>query len=317
MMEIAGPVLGTLPSGLFNLEQLEAMKGAGYSLGLESNGMRVDFVQVYDREAIPENMMGTEAISQQTAGRIPADTLFYLAGSGLGSVIQMGLDAIAALPDQPPDLDEQLEMATALLGVSLEDLVEMLSGEFAIAVTHDPSGIGGDPSIPVGVSFLLEAQDAEKFQRLLDSLTTLLALGAEMEFPKETINDVEVTTIPDPSSGNMIAGWGVGNEFFAIGTSKAMLQTAFGGGDGKLADVAVYEDAVVTPLPEKTTGVFFMNLGGLLGIVEEAMDASERESFEQARSLLAPIKAISAGAEPIDTSKDFASGTFFVLIESE
>jgi hypothetical protein len=279
--------------------------------------MRVDFVALYDKEALPEDMLGTEAVSQKTAGRVPADTLFYMSGSGLGNVIQMGLDAITALPDQPPDLDEQLNMLTSLLGVSVEDLVEILSGEFAIAVTHDPSGIGGDPSIPVGVSFVMEATDADKFRSMLDSLTSLLALGAEMEFPKEFINDVEVTTIADPASGNLVVGWGVSNEFFAIGTSQGLLEAAFSGGDGKLADVTYYQDTVVAELPEQTTGVFFMNLDGLLRIVEEAMDTSERESFEQARSLLAPIKAMGAGAEPIDPSKDSASGTLFILIESE
>jgi hypothetical protein len=220
------------------------------------------------------------------------------------------------MPDQPEDLGEQLEMMTAMLGVSVEELIEMLAGEFAIAVTHDAAGIGGDPSIPVGASFLIEAEDEDKFQRLINSVSALLSMGAEMEFPQETLNGVEVQTIPDPSSGNMIAGWGVGEGFFAIGTSTELLEAAFGGGGEKLDATATYK-AAIEPLPEERSGVFFMNMDGLLKILVESMSDRDRESFEEARPLLAPIKAISAAAEAVDKDKDSASGTFFIFMGSE
>jgi len=59
------------------------------------------------------------------------------------------------MPDQAEDMDEQLQMMTAMLGVSVDELVEMLSGEFAIAIMHDPAGIGGDPSVPWARAFCL------------------------------------------------------------------------------------------------------------------------------------------------------------------
>jgi len=316
MLELAGPELADLPLELFNPDQLKAIKGAGFSVGLEPNGLRVDFVGAYDKDALPEDMPGAQASSGTSAGRVPASTLLYLSGSGLGNVIQMGLDAVQAMPDQPEDLDEQLGMATAMLGVSVEEMIDMLSGEFAIAVTHNAAGIGGDPSIPVGASFLIEAKDEDKFQRLINSVSGLLSLGAEMEFPKETLSGVEVQTIPDPSSGNMIVGWGVGEGFFAIGTSTELLEAAFGGGGEKLDATATYK-AAIEPLPEETSGVFFVNMDGLLKIMVESMSDRDRESFEEARPLLAPIKAISAAAEAVDKDKDSASGTFFILIESE
>jgi hypothetical protein len=55
----------------------------------------------------------------------------------------------------------------------------------------------------------------------------------------------------------------------------------------------------------------------LLKIAVQAMGSYERESFEQARSVFAPIKAISAGAEAFDKGADSVSGTLFVLIENE
>jgi len=316
MLQAVGSELEDIPADLFDPDSLKAFKGVGFSVGFESNGLRFDSVVVYDKTALPENMPGTQASSGKTAGRVPSSALLYLSSSGLGSVVQIGLDAIMAMPDQPADLDEQLSMVTAMLGVSVEDLIEMLSGEFGLAITHDSNGIAGDPSIPVGASFLIEAEDEAKFEQLLNSLATLLTFGAEMEFPKETISGVEVMTVPDPSTGNLIVGWGVGEGYLAIGSSKELLEAAFGGGGETLSDAATYK-AATEPLPENSAGVFFVNLEGLLKIVGEAMSPWDRESFDQALPFFAPIKAISAAIETFDKDKDSASGTLFILIESE
>jgi hypothetical protein len=316
VLDAAGPELADLPPELFNLDMLEAFKGAGFSVGFEPNGLRIDYVVVYDQDALGESVLGTQASPNQAVGRVPASTLFYLSASGLGNVLQAGLDTIKAMPDQPPDLEEQMQMLTAMLGVSVEDLIEMLSGEFALAVTHDPAGIAGDPSVPVGASFLIEAKDQGKFETLLRSLSGLLTLGAEMELPTQTINDVEVTVVQDPFTESMIVGWGVGKGFFALGTSQELLEAAFGGGP-KLADDATYK-AATAPLPKEKSGIFYVNVEGLLKIVVEAMGPWERESFDkEGRALLEPIKAISAAAEPLDKNKDSMSGTLFILIESE
>jgi hypothetical protein len=317
MLEAAGPGLAELPPELFDPEQLKAFKGAGYSIGLESNGLKVAFVASYDKDALPESMPGATVNPNKAAGRTPASAWFYLSGTGLGNVLQSVLDAVKAMPEQPPDLDEQLQMATAMLGVSLEDLVEMLSGEFAVVITPDAAGIGGDPSVPLGAAFMMEAKDQEKWEKLLTSVSALLGMGAEMEFPRQTINDVEVRTVPNPATGGIVVGWGVGKDFFALGTNQELLEAAFGAGGPKLTDDATYKKATA-PLPGKNTGIFYMDVEGLLKMVVEAMDPWDRDSFEeQGRAFLDPIKAISAAVEPFDKDKGHVSGTFFILIESE
>jgi hypothetical protein len=315
MLEMAGPAMVEIPKELFDPDMLKAFKGAGFSLGFEPNGVRVDFAVTYDKAAIPEDMLNTRTSPNKTAGRLPSGTLLYISGIGLGDGVQMVLDAVKAMPDAPPDLDESLQMLTAFLGVSVDELVEMLSGEFALAVTHEPAGLGGDPSVPVGVSVLLEAKDEEKFEKLINSVATLAAMGGGLQLGEETINDVAIKTIPNPENGEMIAGMGVGQGYFAVGTSQVLLEAAFGGG-AKLADDAIYK-AAIAPLPGKNSGIFFLNLGGLFDIIGEAMSPWERESFEEARPILEPIKAISAAAEPYNKDKNSASGTLFILIESE
>lgn len=315
-LQAAGPALAEIPSELFDPQQLQAIKGMGFSVGFEPNGLRVDFVSLFDKDALPESMLGMQASPNKAAGHVPASTLFYISGGGLGDALQMGLDMITAMPDVPPDFDEQMQRLTGMLGVSLDDLVEMLSGEFALAITHDPAGIGGDPSVPIGLSVLIEAREREKLETLLSQLSMLLGMGAEMQFPTQEISGVEVTTIPNPYGQGMIAGWGIGPDFCAFGTSQELLEAAFGGGGAKLADDATYK-ATTAPLPGETSGVFYMNLEKLFDVMAETMSPWERESFDQNRPLLAPIKAISAASEPYDKDKGWISGTLFVLIESE
>jgi hypothetical protein len=316
-MAAAESELAELPPELLNQGQLEGMKGFGFSFGLESNGMRMDFATVFDPEAFPEANMGTEASDNKALSHVPADTLLYLSGGGMGNALQGMLDVVRSMPDSPPDLDEQLQMLTGMLGVSMEELVEMLSGEFAIALTHDPAGIAGDPSMPIGISMLIEAEDQEKFQRVIRSLSSLIAMGGEMELPQETINGVEVTTLTDPYAGGMIVGWGVGDDFFALGSSQTLLEAAFGGGENVLADDPTFKTATAI-LPSKNTGYFYLNMVGLMDVAYEAMSPREQEEFDRtARPMIEPIRAMAGSSEPASREKGVATGTMFILIEGE
>lgn len=317
-MQAAGSELAGVAPELIDPQQYEAFRSAGFSAGFEPNGLRVDFVTLYDKDALPDNVLGAQAISDGTANRVPASTLVFLAGSGLGDQVQNVLDAVKAMPGQPEDLDEQLQMMTALLGVSWEELIEMLSGDFGLAIAPDPAGIAGDPSVPIGVSFMLEAEggNADGFKDLVNSISALLTLSGEMELESKTISGVEVTMIPDPFSGEPVAGVGVGGGYFVIATSEELLEAAFSDGGDKLAGATTYQDALA-PLPETRSGLFFMDLDGFLAFMQANMDPTERESFAQASPVLEPIKSISAAAEPFDDSKDSMSGVLFFLIESE
>jgi len=316
MLQAMGPALAELPTELLNPEQWDAVKGVGVSFGFETNGLRVDFVSVYDQNTVPESPMMAQAIANVAAERIPADALFYVSGSGLGGMVQTMMDAVKAMPDQPEDLDEQLQLITAMLGVSFDELIEMLSGEFALAVTSDPAGLGGDPSMPVGVSFLLEAKDEAKFQNLLNSVSGLLKLSGEMDLTKGTVAGVEVMMIPGFTSSDPVAGLGVGNGFFAIATNEGLLEAAFGGDVAKLSNDPTYQ-TVLGQLPKEVSGILFMNMEEMMGIVTQAMGPSYLESFEEAQSFFGPIKAIGAGVESFSNDRDSAAGTLFILIESD
>lgn len=318
LLSASGAALDEIPPGLLDLNALKAYQGMGFSVGFEPNGLRADMVAVYDKEKLPDTMLGMGKNPNKAAGYVPDDTLLYISGAGLGNVVQMILDLAKADPSLAgPEFEQSLAMLEGMLGVKFEDLVNMLSGEFALAITHDPAGIGGNPSTPIGLSLLIEARERDKYEKMLKQLATLLKGFAETEIPTQTINGVEAWMLNDPYSGNMMVGWGVGKDFFGLATSEALLEMAFGGGGSKLADDALYK-AATAPLPKDKGGVFYVNFDQFMNIIYQSMPSGEQAQFNLVtQGLIGPIKAISAASEPLNPDKSFVTSTFFILIESE
>jgi hypothetical protein len=129
------------------------------------------------------------------------------------------------------------------------------------------------------------------------------------------IGDVSVTLVKGPT-GEPIVGWGLSKEFFALGTSQKLLETAFDGG-AKLADDPTFK-AVTAALPEDNAGYFYLNLAQGMDVVYQAMSGWEQEDFDrEARPVLEPIKALGAASQPVSRDKDTASTTLFLLLEGQ
>jgi hypothetical protein len=173
----------------------------------------------------------------------------------------------------------------------------------------------GDPSVPIGVQLQLENKKPETFKQLM-SLVGLALLGSESDMVETVeIGDVSATLVNDPFGGPLV-GWGLGDEFFALATSQALLETAFDGGD-KLANDVTFK-GVIAALPEKNTGYFYLNVAKGIDILYEAMSSLDQEDFDrEGRAILAPIKAIGAAGEPLSTDKDTASAALFILLEGQ
>jgi hypothetical protein len=301
--------------GALDPEQIKAFEGAGFSFGFESNGIRFDAVTVYDKDKLPESMPAT-ANPNKAVSHTPADTLVYLSSADLGGVVKSIMDLAMTQPDMGmEDFEESLEMLETQLGIKLDDLYEALSGEFSVAITYDAAGIMGDPSVPVGALLQLENKKEETFKQLMSVAgLALLGSGSDMVDTVE-IGDVSVTLVKGPT-GEPIVGWGLSKEFFALGTSQKLLETAFDGG-AKLADDPTFK-AVTAALPEDNAGYFYLNLAQGMDVVYQAMSGWEQEDFDrEARPVLEPIKALGAASQPVSRDKDTASTTLFLLLEGQ
>jgi hypothetical protein len=311
--ELGLGVAGLAELGTANLEQAEAAQGVGFALGFDPQGIRFDFVYVYDKDALPETMLST-ANPNRALEHAPADALIYVSGVDVGSALKQILEIAQAQPGaEMEDFDESMQMMEAQLGLKLDDVYAALSGEFSLAVTHSAAGLMGDTSIPIGLLLQLENKDPEVFEQLMN-LAALALVGSDDGSGLETIdvNGVSVTLVNDPA-GHTWLGWGLSDDFFALGTSRELIETAFDGG-AKLSADATFKAATAL-LPKENTGYVYLNVAQTVEMIYPAMSSSDRASLDEARPVLEPIKAIGGASEPVSREKDSASGTLFILIE--
>jgi hypothetical protein len=298
-----------------DLEQLRAFQGGGFSFGFDANGIRFDAASVYDKDALPEAIPAT-ASPNKAIEHTPADALMYLSGANLGGIVKSVMDLVMTQPGmEMEDVTESLEMLETQLGIKLDDLYEALSGEFSVAITYDASGIMGDPSMPVGALVLIENKKEEFFKQLM-SIAGLALLGGDSDMVDTVeIGDVSVTLIKGPM-GEPMVGWGLSDEFFALGTSQGLLETAFDGGD-KLADDPTFK-AVTAVLPKDNAGYFYLNVAQGMDVLYQAMSGWEQEEFDrEARPVLAPIKALGAASQPVSRDQDTSTATLYILLEGQ
>jgi hypothetical protein len=324
----AGPLMETLMDSLedapnmglselgmmstMGMDQLDAFQGGGFSFGFDPQGIRFDVVSVYDKDALPESAF-SQVVPNETLNHVPADTLIFLSSTGLGDGLKSILDMAASMPEMgAEDLEESMGMLEAQLGLKVDDIFNALSGEFSVALTRD-SGLLGDPSVPIGLLVQFENKDEDTFQQIMNLAgLAILSLGEGIEVDKSDIGDVTVTLVNGPDGAAMV-GWGLSDDFFALGTSQSLLETAFEGGD-TLADDETFK-AATAPLPKKNSGYFYLNLADSLDLIYAMMSDYEKADFDEARDVLGPIKAISAAGEPINREKDSSMSTFFILLE--
>jgi hypothetical protein len=109
-------------------------------------------------------------------------------------------------PLPPPTADDLIaqaqpiiQQAEATLGISLEELYSLISGEFALAVfPTDLSPTAGFGSLdPRGFAFYLHTSDAERLIEVIEQSNDALSLllNGSVQSTTETINGVEVTFI--------------------------------------------------------------------------------------------------------------------------
>ena len=103
------------------------------------------------------------------------------------------------------------------------------------------------------------------------------------------------------------------DDFFALATSRELIETAFDGG-AKLSADATFKAATAL-LPKENTGYFYLDVAQTIEVIYQAMSRSDRASLDEARPVLEPIKAIGGASEPTRRDKDIATGTLFILIE--
>ena len=318
-----------MASGLFeSLGEANTFETLGDSFGpthyeaagvyIVDAGLRVDFSFVLDPDDIDEE---TLAVYQdagkrpQTETLIPEGSLVYHVGSGIHKIVE-NLQANLASMEGAEDFAESLMMFEMTFGFSpFEDFLGKLDGEWAFAIMPSSEGVLAEGlGVPLDFVFLAETSAPEELGDVTERigfLITMMEIGMveTLEFEKTTLYE-----LIDMMIGESILTFGMGEEYFVLGSSTSLINELFAGG-ASLADSEHYNQ-VWQEFPRDMSPVTFVDIRGLTAAIEGSIPSMIQESFEQeGEQYTNPITYFALAGTPMEDG--VARATMILFIETE
>jgi hypothetical protein len=242
---------------------------------------------------VPEGDLQPENADRAFAERLPADTLFYADGSGLGAAFEQGIIAgktsVALMPDGDLALAE-VENVEAAIGADLEEFVAWI-GDGAIAA-------GWDGDAP-WFGLVLEAADVDAASRRLTQIGALAELAAgqgsgDVTVTTDTVDGVEVTTVAFGASGASAFGefsfsYALDGETALIGTTGFVEAALTLDAAGSLAASDRLGAAVDRFGGGDNAGAFYLDLAGLTDAVRGELPPESTSGMGELWENLAPL----------------------------
>jgi hypothetical protein len=261
------------------------------SLAAEPEGARLKGVVL----GAPDT--GMSEFSPTLDDRAPADAIAYLGFNDLaGSVSTLLEQARAAqTADAQQQFDALGQQLPQLLGVSLEDLSALTSGEHAVVVTG-----GAKP----GAALALQVEDGAQAQATLDKLRTGVPALLKTFSPDTTLPAWQQVPLAAgvqgwrlPLSPDAGVVYGVDGDLAIVGTSVGTV-SAVQRPAAPLSASADYQ-AGVSGMPDQVTSVLWVNVGRIVETADAfgAFDADDAEALAN----LKPVKSVAAWTTGGDT----------------
>jgi hypothetical protein len=280
----------------FGLQDLEKA-AMGAALITEENGVRLKGTVVGADGGL------TDAAAEFTPGlaaQLPGDAVAYVGFADLAGQLAAVIDQLESA--QGGDVGEQLSQAAgqldALLGVSVDDLRALASGEHAAVVTADDT--------KVGVAAVLEVEDGARASATLDSLRQALPGLAGLAGGQAT-NVPQFR--PAPLAGG-VSGWELplDDDFslvYGVDGNKVLLGSSPGAVRGVQSPTPSLAEnpGFVTDtagIPDTVTGLVWIDMQGALDLIETHgdLDAEDRAGLAQIEPLKSVVAWSTGGSEP-------------------
>jgi hypothetical protein len=275
------------------------------TISLENEGMRLDYALQYDANVLsPLQMDFLENPPQANnlAASAPANTALYVSSHNMPLLWE------AVLNSDLRDMGRRLREETR---IRLEDdLLELASGQYAVALTADRGGLPRQRNTPYGGIILVETADRRMVERQLNDAAQ--RFGDRYFFPvySDEINRTPIQ-IMDFRNGDMI-GFGFSGDTLFIGSSEDALRLAVRASSSSLAGVPLYQTAI-HPLPQTSHIYLYADVQSLIRTNYDTWSVTRQDQFDdQFRSYLRNIRAISATAGSMNR-QGLIQGVIFIV----
>lgn len=237
------------------------VRSFGFSLDATDKGLRTRWTTLYDGT----QEKGSDPYTPELLARVPANSWFAASFGNLGDPLNRG---VAQAMKSNPEAQKQISGVEAMLGIKLDDLYALLSGETAVYAA---------PGIPVSGGVILKPDDPTKGAATLRVLTGLLA---QQGLKFEDTADGQTTTIQ-----GFTVRWRNVDDVIAIGSNLSVGDVA---GDS-IADSDKFkrlfdEDGIDSDA--KTLALAYFDVPGLVDLASALGSfngADERETLDNLR----------------------------------
>ncbi len=264
------------------IAQLDAI--TGFTFWADQPGFRLDTLSVPGKNALKAD---NAVLTGDFAKKVPGDSLFFANGSNInqyGILDTLGLlfaQALvgtgsatpgAATPASlatPATLEESsahiFQQAASVIGFNIKtDFIDQLTGEFGVAVSASDVT---SSSPKISAIIVSDTANATKVTDVASKISFILASSLGDKLSSREVGGASITSIDLSSTGAPLkVEFGVVNGQLLIGTSDG-IDSYVNGPTASLADNTVYQDTLAV-LPKDATGITFVNVKGLLPLID-------------------------------------------------
>lgn len=265
----------------------------------EGDGARLDGQLVYS-EDVEDTPFSIEPYDAELPGEVPGDVLAYLSFNDLERGISAYRDALA---EADPEVESQIGMAEAFLGVSIEeDVAPLFAGEGAVYVRRG--------ALIPEVTLVTQVEDEQQAVGTLDDVVAGIGAFVGTGDPeRREVDGVEVREVPisPPFSLSYAAFDGL----LVVTTSTEGIAD-LRADDDRLADDEAFEEALDRAgMPGETSGFAYVDLEETLPLLFGYAEAGLGETSD-AKRYTEPLRSVVYWGEQDGSTQSFS---VFVGIE--
>lgn len=246
------------------MAEAQQMQGVATTVTLESQGMRFQGIS-WLKPNSPQKY-NVENTTPRLPRRLPADTLFMLAGGNLTQLWEgfaQGQESNPLLPITPETLNTALK---AFLGLDFEnDLLPWMGDEFSLAlIPASPESLTlpenqASPPLGAGVVLMLEARDRARAEATLKRLDQVMATRYGFQVEPTKLGDQAVVSWLSPYGGvSATHGWLEGSVVF-LTLGAPIANSILPEPQVPLIQTPLFQQAVPTQ-PNPNNGQFFLDV---------------------------------------------------------
>lgn len=253
--------------------QIGTLDSFGAAVTPESNGIRFDSALSGDLK------LGGSAYHADLPSSLPSGATLYLSFNNVGGRLSTLFDDYARTN---PSFDQQRAQVEAALGVSIDEIFKLLSGEGAFALYRTKSG---QPALVLAV----QVSDEAKAKSVIAKATALAQLSNSVQVRTVQIGGVQASEFDVSGTAIYIA---VFDGKLVITNSRATIESMRGSGT-KLAEDSAYKAAVSgAAMPSETDGFLYANVRGGLEYAFAYAESKGSKIPAVAKDNLSPLRGL-------------------------